>query len=403
MIGADNMQKIKISLTKVLPFIFIFQIVLMAASSITNRFSHMVTINSESTAWNGVTAFLNLVIIVAVSPLHIGFYSFCFERANGRKPHILTVFDFYRSAAGFVKSAAAYLVSVVAFNFVARAFSYLTMFSIFASRDENTEALFAATIIALVILVLGELFFLAPYAYAESPSDGLAAAIKKSIKRGFKFMIVLLLLYLADILASQLILTFYKADIYNEVLAGKAFVSIAGFFFDFDLILTLISHSIMLWSEFTAAYMILGVSPKKQNAAAETAYPEPAEDTENDEEKPFIEPYDFCIEADERFSDEKIIETEDIRGVDILAALEEMDLAFDVVNHFGIRRKLKKMFDDLSFEISEFVTYEGGRSIENFFTEEIDEREFEVSAEISKASDYEPFKLILRVDISDNE
>ena len=124
---------------------------------------------------------------------------------------------------------------------------------------------------------------------------------------------------------------------------------------------------------------------------------------ETAEDTPFIEPYDFCIEADERFSDEKIIETENIRGVDILAALEEMDLAFDVVNHFGIRRKLKKMFDDLAFEIGEFVTYEGGRSIENSFTEEIDEREFEVSAEISKASDYEPFKLILRVDISEEE
>lgn len=395
------MQKIKISFTKVLPFIFIFNIVLITLSNITNRFSHMV-INYESSAWYSLTVLLNMAIAVAVSPLYIGFYRFCFERVNGRKPHILTVFDFYRSAAGFVKSAAAYLVSVVAFNFVARVCSRLTMFSIFASRDENTEALFAAAVIALVIWVLGELFFLAPYAYAESSSDGLAAAIKRSVKRGFKFMIVLVLLYLADILASQLILTFYREDIYDEVLAGKAFVSIAGFF-DFDLILTLILHSIMLWIKFTAACMILGVSQKKQNSAAQAAYSEPAEDTENGEEKPFIEPYDFCIEADERFSDEKTIETENIRGVDILAALEEMNLAFDVVNHFGIRRKLKKMFDDLAFEISEFVTYEGGRSIENFFTEEIDEREFEVSAEISKASDYEPFKLVLRVDISEEE
>ncbi|MDE7303047.1 MAG: hypothetical protein K2N60_06990 [Oscillospiraceae bacterium] len=361
----------------------------------------MVIINAESPAWNGIAAFLNICITVAVSPLYIGFYRFCFERVNGGKPHILTVFDFYRSAAGFVKSAAAYLISVAAVGFPASAASYLTMFSIFASRDENTGALFAAAIIALVILVLSELFFLTPYAYAESISDGLAAAIKKSVRLGLKFMIVLILLTAAEIGIDSLILSLYRNGIEYGVLRAGETVLNANNIFNF--ILMLVSNSVRVWIKFTAAYMILGVSPKEQNSAAENAYPEPAEDTENDEEKPFIEPYDFCIEADERFSDEKIIETEDIRGVDILAALEEMNLAFDVVNHFGIRRKLKKMFDDLSFEIGEFVTYEGGRSIENFFTEEIDEREFEVSAEISKASDYEPFKLILRVDISEEE
>ncbi|MBD5141650.1 MAG: hypothetical protein HDT25_09610 [Ruminococcus sp.] len=122
-----------------------------------------------------------------------------------------------------------------------------------------------------------------------------------------------------------------------------------------------------------------------------------------EEEAPFIEPYDFFIEADERFNDEKIIETEDIRGVDILAVLDEMELADDVKIDLAIRRKLKKMFEELSFEIGEYVTYEGGREIENDFTEEIDEREFEVSVEITRNSDYEPFKLILRVNASDND
>ncbi|MDE6599243.1 MAG: hypothetical protein K2K34_04095, partial [Oscillospiraceae bacterium] len=321
----------------------------------------MVTINSESTAWNGVTAFLNLVIIVAVSPLHIGFYSFCFERANGRKPHILTVFDFYRSAAGFAKSAVVYLISVAAYELFIRISSGLIMISIFASRDENTEIIFAVAIIALVVFVLSELFFLTPYAYAESISDGLAAAIKKSVRLGLKFMIVLILLTAAEIGIDSLILSLYRNDIEYGVLRAGETVLNANNIFNF--ILMLVSNSVRAWIKFTAAYMILGVSQKEQNAAAENAYPEPAENTENDEEKPFIEPYDFCIEADERFSDEKIIETEDIRGVDILAALEEMDLAFDVVNHFGIRRKLKRMFDDLSFEIGEFVTYQGGRSI----------------------------------------
>lgn len=121
------------------------------------------------------------------------------------------------------------------------------------------------------------------------------------------------------------------------------------------------------------------------------------------EDTPFIEPYDFFIEADERFSGEKIIKTEDIRGVDIIAAWEEMDITDDLLNHFGIRRKLKRLFADLAFEIGEYVTYQGGRSIENSFTEEIDEREFEVSVEISKNSDLEPFKLTLRVNVLKEE
>ncbi|MCM1022565.1 MAG: hypothetical protein NC395_00720 [Prevotella sp.] len=124
----------------------------------------------------------------------------------------------------------------------------------------------------------------------------------------------------------------------------------------------------------------------KKDASGETA-----------EETPFIEPYDFFIEADERFSGEKIIETENIRGLDILAALEEMDLAFDLVNHFGIRRKLKKMFDGLAFEIGEYISYEGGRETENFFLEEIDDRNFEVSVKISRSSDRDPFKLVLKI------
>lgn len=122
------------------------------------------------------------------------------------------------------------------------------------------------------------------------------------------------------------------------------------------------------------------------------------EDThESAEETPFIEPYDFYIEADERFNDEKVMETENIRGVDILAVLDEMDLADDVKVDLAIRKKLKKMFDDLAFEIGEYVSYEGGREIENDFTEEIDEREFTVSVKIEKRSDCEPFILDIRV------
>ena len=143
--------------------------------------------------------------------------------------------------------------------------------------------------------------------------------------------------------------------------------------------------------------MLMDFGAKLKNRHVVGGVPENSRDLQDMQDAPFIEPYDFCIEADERFRDEKVVETEDIRGVDILAVLEEMDLAFDVVNHFGIRRKLKKLFDDLAFEISEYVSYKGGRSIENSFEEEIDERTFEVSAEISKASDSDPFRLTVTV------
>lgn len=123
---------------------------------------------------------------------------------------------------------------------------------------------------------------------------------------------------------------------------------------------------------------------------------------ETAEDAPFIEPYDFYIEADERYSDEKTVETENIRGIDILEIFDGMELADDVRVDTVIRKKLKRMFEDLAFEIGEYVTYQGGKEIGDDFTEEIDDREFEVSVKISKASDYDPFKLILSVNISDN-
>lgn len=118
--------------------------------------------------------------------------------------------------------------------------------------------------------------------------------------------------------------------------------------------------------------------------------------TENADE-PFIPPYDFFIEADTRFTDSKTVETEDIRGLDPICVLEEMNLADDVKNHWGVRRKLKKLFDDLAFEIGEYVTYKGGRSISNYDYEEIDEHELEISVDISKNSDSEPFEAVFTI------
>ena len=117
----------------------------------------------------------------------------------------------------------------------------------------------------------------------------------------------------------------------------------------------------------------------------------------SDEDEPFIKPYDFYIEADNRHNSEKIFESNSPQSVDILKKLEEMDLAFDIVNHFGVRRKLKKLYSDLAFEIDEYVSYEGGRSVDSFDTEEIDDIEYEIYVCISKKDDNSPFEIKLRI------
>ena len=115
------------------------------------------------------------------------------------------------------------------------------------------------------------------------------------------------------------------------------------------------------------------------------------------EDEPFIKPYDFYIEADDRYNDEKTFAVESVRGFDILKVLEEMDLAFDVINYLGVRKKLKRLFDDLAFDISEYVTYEGGRTVEGSAFEEIDDVELEISVYISKQSDSSPFVVSVKL------
>ena len=115
------------------------------------------------------------------------------------------------------------------------------------------------------------------------------------------------------------------------------------------------------------------------------------------EEEPFIKPYDFYVEADDRHNAEKTFETERPQSVDILQILDEMELAFDIINDFGVRRKLKKLYSELAFEIDEYVSYEGGRSADSFTTEEIDDTLYEIHAAISRESDDSPFKVTIRI------
>lgn len=123
------------------------------------------------------------------------------------------------------------------------------------------------------------------------------------------------------------------------------------------------------------------------------------EDIENieTEEEPFIKPYDFFVEADQRYNAEKTIETQSVQGLDILNVLEEMDLAFDVINYLGVRKKLKKLFERLAFDIDEYVSYEGGKSVDGSDYDEIDDVELEIYVGISRQADNLPFVVTVRI------
>ncbi len=393
------MGKIKTSFTKVLPFAIIFCIVLMAVGGIAERLSNMVIINTgniSGSAWTGIMLFFKMAVPAALSPLYAGFYKFCFERVNGGKPHILTVFDFYRSAVRIFKA----VIAVDLGSIASRAFLAVMSLTFF---NVPVGAGFASLFIHLAISWIITVFFLCmPYLYAQNKDIGIDAALKLSFKLGLKYIIIFIAVSLVTTLP-EMLYTVASFTVQPGEMLFTDYLSLMGAGFGIGrTLMWFIQNVFAVWVEFTAVYCIFErernnmlkdffAKLKKGNGGEEVP--------ENTEDTPFIEPYDFCIEADERFHDEKVIETEDIRGVDILAVLEEMDLAFDVVNHFGIRRKLKKMFDDLAFEIGEFVSYEGGRSIENSFEEEIDERTFEVSAEITKASDSETFRLTVTVNV----
>lgn len=401
------MGKIKTSFTKILPFAIIFCIVLMAVGGIAERLSNRVIIknieNISGSVWTIVTLLFRLAVPVALSPLYIGFYKFCFERVNGGKPHILTVFDFYRSAVRIFKAVIAVNLGAIA----SRAFFTVMSLTFF---NLPVGAGFASLFIHLALSWIIMVFFLCmPYLYAQNKDIGIGAVLKLSFKLGLKYIIIFIAVSLVTTLP-EILYTVASFTVQPGEMLFTDYLSLMGAGFGIGrTLMWFIQNVFAVWTEFTAVYCIFEwernnmlkdffAKLKKGNGGEEVQ--EIAEDlqgTQDLQDTPFIEPYDFCIEADERFHDKKVIETEDIRGVDILAVLEEMDLAFDVVNHFGIRRKLKKMYDDLAFEIGEYVSYEGGRSIENSFEEEIDERTFEVSAEITKASDSEPFRLTVTV------
>lgn len=330
----------------------------------------------------------SLAAFLIVSPFYIGLYCFLFSRMNGEKYRTADIFKFYRSPGTFFRSAAARCIEIIAITLISPIFILLMSFS------SGGEAAIGAVIIIIVVICIYFAFTLAPYIYAKNPDEGIVFAAERSVKLFLKYFYVLIAKDVVILLLNAVYLklapnnNLYQGRLENynaNVIRSNIFSSIGSWILTF----------LTMWISFTAVCIIF---EKENNHMLKGFFNKKSKD-DIEEEAPFIEPYDFYIEADQRFNDEKVIETEDIRGVDILAVLDEMELADDVKVDLAIRKKLKRMFDDLAFEIGEYVSYAGGREIENDFTEEIDEREFEVYAKISKASDYEPFKLILRVNV----
>ncbi|MGN0674927.1 MAG: hypothetical protein ACI4KG_04205 [Oscillospiraceae bacterium] len=323
---------------------------------------------------------------VIISPLYIGFYKFCFARLNDEPAKFGTVFEFYRSPKKILGSAAAkelcaWILGIISF-FLDTCITG-TLQSVLAEND--TAQLYPVLalitgIAALAVSILLNLFFwLTEYVYACESENGIIAAFKNAVEysKGSRLKIF-------GITVLQGTISVLYA--YFFLKSNGALVQTGVFSF--------IPDAVIMWIGLTFAHGIL-FNTHTDEQEEEGSNDEGYDETDGDE--PFIKPYDFFIEADERFTDEKIIKTEDIRSLDPVHILEEMALCDDVKNNWGVRRKLKKLFDDLAFEIGEYVSYEGGRSIESFVTEEIDERELEISVGISRNSDSEPFEAVISI------
>lgn len=341
----------------------------------------------------------SIIMFIALPPLYVGFYAFLFKRMDREKPSAASLFSFYRSAGKIFKSFITVKLGTITAEVCFMLMALLFRNTKFYVIGDNT-----GVIVRVIITWIISIFFLCmPYLYAKNEDIGIGTAFKLSFKLGLKYMIIFIAVK-AVTAFPEFLYTVSAFTVKPDQMAFTYFLSLMGMGIGFGRTLRYFINVLSAWMEFTAVYSIFERERANMLKDFFNKFKKDIDTSdESAEDTPFIEPYDFYIEADERFSDEKIIETENIRGVDILAVLDEMNLADDIKIDLVIRKKLKKMFEDLSFEIGEYVTYEGGREIENDFTEEIDDREFEVSVEISKASDYEPFKLILRVDISDNE
>lgn len=355
---------------------------------------------------------INLVTYLIEMPFLCGVYSICFAKLKDEETSFGRIFYFYCSPKRILLSVAGVVCTDVIYKIFTLLYNYGGLYGSVRNEDPDSDptiTLMVMLLFTIIGIILGIVnivssvgLYFWKYSYASNPDDSVKGILAKSLCCTIFAVLIAFfgsgLGWIYERVVPENMLDYFYF-IPNTVINWIC-VTIFAAVMDGGLkglTIKIIKKAVDKSKEKgieaakTAAYNIGGNYVYTANT--------PVGADEFEEEKPFIEPYDFFIEADERFSDEKVIETEDIRGVDIIAVLDEMNLADDIKIDLAVRKKLKKMFEELSFEIGEYVTYNGGRSIENSFTEEIDEREFEVSAEITRNSDYEPFKLILRVNV----
>ena len=325
---------------------------------------------------NWFVMLMSLIGIFVTAPLSMGLYSFCFARLRGEPTSIRSLFDFYTSPKRFFGS-------FVAKNLVAAAVVIATtvitltfgLFFTFAAEDSGSAAavvgatMVVGAISAIAAIVIILFFFFTEYGYALFPEDGVINAVRNSFAMVKRYW-----LKTAGIMLLSGAVNYMFSALFHQL----AFLDMLSF----------IPTSVTTWVGVTFVHYVLsGDKPKAESKQAE-------EETDDDL---VVKPYDFFIEADTRFTDSKTFESEAIREVDILAVLNEMNLADEVKTNWGVKRKLKRLFDDLAFEVGEYVTYEGGREISGTEIEELDERELEISVAISRGSDSEPFTAVVSI------
>ena len=406
------MEKIKRSFIKIFPAVLIVAIASTVISAAENIAENLIfygtvahaevtaagpSVFDSATANNWVRLLFYIIEALFLSQFYVGFYRYCFSQIDGEKIPVSAIFDFYRDKSKFLKSVAANnFILVPVFLSLLIVIAAAAIIAIFVPSDRIIDNYIGNYLLfliaaALIVFAVAELFFLAPYAYAKYPDDGVIMAVKRSVRLCKKIIIGLMILHMVGI-----------ALLYG---LGNMFLSkmmrtteIALNFHIIKFILEFLIGAFFTWLNITIAYLILD---RESKIIPENADPDDITVIDDTEDEPFIKPYDFYIEADNRYNDEKTFTVETVRDFDILKVLDEMDLTYDVINYFGVRKKLKRLFDDLAFDISEYVTYEGGRTVENAAYDEIDDVKLEITVEISKQSDNSPYEVTVRINEKD--
>lgn len=358
---------------------FLYQFVADDATAKIMSFTDYVAMLNASDNW--YNNFWSVLVLLLVSPLYIGLYRFCFARLRGENPKIRSMFDFYTSPKRFFGSFVAKNLVAAAVAVAAAVISMsIGLFLSFAAEDNGSAAavtlatMAIGAIVAIVSAVIMLFFFFTEYGYALFPEDGVINAVRNSFAMAKRYW-----LKIVGIMVLKAVINY----------AFSALILGLGTYFKPIELLAFVSTAVTTWISITFVHVVL--SGDKPKAEADD------EQVEETDEDLVVKPYDFFIEADTRFTDSRTIEAEAIREVDILAVLDEMNLADEVKTNWGVKRKLKRLFDDLALEVGEYVTYEDGREISGTEIEELDERELEISVAISRGSDSEPFTAVISV------